>query len=115
MQYLRITACRKREHQIRDAQTLLHDITGRRPTIISYPNGNYSNEIVQIARGAGLSLGITGITKKNYLPISFDGATEMTLGRLVPSGRTAVAAQCRAFRSDLSLYAAVRSVTAKAI
>ena len=99
--------------QIRECQDELSRVTQSAPICISYPNGNHSDEIARIARKEGMLFGITGITGKNYLPISFNGMTEMKLNRMVPYGiygeRTLVD-QCASFRTDVHLYGTVKNL-----
>lgn len=96
--------------QIRECQEVLQQETGRLPICISYPNGNHSNEIAQIARSEGLALGITGITGKNYLPITQDGLSEMKLRRMVPYGQGSLISQCASFRTDIHLYGVAKNL-----
>lgn len=90
--------------EIRACQEELACIVGAAPTAISYPNGNFSTQVVEIAKEEGLYVGITGRTRKNYLPLVPDGNAEMTLGRMVPYGRRAITAQCEAFRAEVGVY-----------
>jgi peptidoglycan/xylan/chitin deacetylase (PgdA/CDA1 family) len=55
--------------QIVQAQNDLLEITGKLPTYISFPNGNYSEDIVKISGDAGLTVGTTTIHSTNYLPL----------------------------------------------
>jgi len=91
--------------QIIDAQNAIHDITGITPTIISYPNGNYSDEIIKISREIGIKLGLTGVYRKNYLPIDYKVTNCMCLGRFDLSGSNDILKDCELFRSDILLCA----------
>lgn len=55
--------------QIVQAQKDLFEMTGKTPDYISFPNGNHNDAVVCLAEEAGLSLGLTTIHSKNYLPI----------------------------------------------
>jgi len=44
--------------QIQGAQDAIGEMTGKFPDIIAYPNGEYSEDIMQMAQAAGLSLGV---------------------------------------------------------
>lgn len=90
--------------QILSAQNTIYDITGIKPIIISYPIGDYSNEVIRISKEIGLKLGITVDSKKNYLPIDFQGNGSMHLGRFVLGGNNDLIKQCEMFRSDIVLY-----------
>ncbi len=95
--------------EIARCQTDLTEITGEAPTVISYPNGDFSDLVVRIAREQGLQLGITGVTRKNYLPLDVTGMDAMALGRMVPYGTRSLIAQLQSFRSDLSMYGFVKN------
>ena len=95
--------------QIRECQSALMDLTGETPKVISYPNGNHSPEILAAAAQEGLQLGITGICKKNYTPLVFDGEQEMKLGRMVPYGNISITEQCQSFRSDIGSYGLIKN------
>ena len=51
--------------QILDAQRFITRISGTAPTSIAYPNGNYDAQVLQIARSAGLEIGLTVRTGLN--------------------------------------------------
>jgi len=93
--------------QIIDAQNAIHDITGITPTIISYPNGSYSDEIIKISKEIGIKLGLTADYRKNYLPIDYQVTNCMCLGRFDLSGSNNIIKQCELFRSDILLYAQI--------
>lgn len=90
--------------QIVGAQEALMTMIGLRPTVISYPNGNYSAEVIRIAQGNGLRIGITSAPYKNRLPLQTDGAQAMRLGRFTFLPGKDVRQQCELFRADISLY-----------
>jgi len=89
--------------QMRDAQDYIHDITGISPIIISFPDGKYSDEVMNASKEIGFQLGVTGDFKKNYLPINGDKNNYMRLGRF-DMGRSNEIFQLYAlFRSDSTL------------
>jgi len=90
--------------QIRDAQKFIYEITGIIPTAISYPNGNYSDEIIKISKEIGLKIGITTEYRKNKLPINYQINNFLNLGRFDLSGNNNIINQCKLYRSDISLY-----------
>jgi len=96
--------------QILDAQNVIHEITGTTPIAISYPNGNYSDEIIRISKENGFKLGVTAEYGKNYLPIDGQAMDCMRLGRFDISGSDNVLAQCELFRSDVLLYPLILNV-----
>jgi peptidoglycan/xylan/chitin deacetylase (PgdA/CDA1 family) len=98
------------ESQIRKAQNIINDITGVSPNIISYPNGNYSKEIISISKGVGLKLGITVDLKKNHLPIDFRGNNPMRLGRFVLVGNERLINQCEMIRSDIAVCNTIKNL-----
>ena len=91
--------------QILDAQNAIQDITGITPTAISYPNGNYSDEVIKISKDIGINLGITVDYRKNKLPINQQDNNSMRLGRFDISCSNNIIKQCELFRSDILLYA----------
>lgn len=99
--------------QIIDAQNVIHDITGIAPTTISYPNGNYSDEVIKISKEIGMNLGITVDYRKNNLPIDCRVNNCMHLGRFVLSSGNNIIKQCELFRSDIVLYSWVWNFLSK--
>jgi peptidoglycan/xylan/chitin deacetylase (PgdA/CDA1 family) len=99
--------------QIQDAQNAIHEMTGKTPQIISYPNGNSTPEIRQCARGLGLTLGVTVRPGKNRLPLKNENLGPMTLRRFTLWGNRAIEAQCRTSRANFSLSQFFESLQAK--
>lgn len=89
--------------QITGAQNAIRDISGKRPVIISYPNGNYSAEVIKASEEAGLRLGLTTVPKKNYLPIDGNNGGLMRLGRFMLNGSDGIK-QYELFRSDIAAH-----------
>lgn len=85
--------------EIGNSQDDIFHITGKRPIIISYPNGNYSNDIIKIANNLGLKIGVTVEAGKNPLPLK----NMMRLGRYCLVGKNNIESQCKVFRSDLKI------------
>lgn len=90
--------------QIVGAQTLLREMTGITPVSICYPYGSYSTEVVNLARSAGLQLGITCDPRKNRLPLDGPGDDGMRLGRFLLEGNDRVNQQCEISRADFDFY-----------
>ena len=113
--HVHLSSCSTEElrTQIGGAQQDLLDMTGRSPSIISYPSGFWSDESIRISREVGLRLGITVLSRKNYLPLDLDSQEAMELGRFIPTSNDRLAQQYRAFRSDLSLYCGLKSHMSK--
>ncbi len=86
--------------QIRGCQAALERLTGRRPTSIAYPNGNYSPAVVDAALAEGLSMGVTLVFRKNRMPLA-SGRERMSLGRFLFWGDRDLHGQCRVLRSGL--------------
>lgn len=99
--------------QILGAQQAIYDMTGVIPISISYPNGNYSKEIVNISKANALRIGVTSVPGKNYLPIDFKSNTFMCLRRFTLWGNTGVIDQCKMFRSDIAIYPVIRNLFQK--
>ena len=90
--------------QISDAQNSIYRMGGLKPTIISYPYGCYSNEIVRISKEVGLKLGVTIEPRKNYLPIKLEGEDSMVLGRFDMKTQGKIIELCEIFRTDIPIY-----------
>jgi peptidoglycan/xylan/chitin deacetylase (PgdA/CDA1 family) len=99
--------------QIQGGQEAIQVMTGRMPEMISYPNGNSSPEIQQIAREIGLPLGAVVRKGRNRLPLKMGAPEAMTLKRFILSGDRGIDAQCRASRVDLSLSRLLSGFAAK--
>ncbi len=90
--------------QIEGAQNDIFEMTGKRPEIIAYPNGNVSPVIQALAWNAGLRLGVGTSPGKNRLPLQVDAGGAMAMRRFTLWGDRGIDAQCRGSRSSLSLY-----------
>ena len=90
--------------QIRDGQDDIRRLTGKTPQIIAYPNGNYSSEVLEAAKEAGLQFGLLAQAGRNRLPMESGAVEAMTLKRFTLWGDRAVEEQCRASQSGISLY-----------
>ncbi len=95
--------------QISQAQNVLRDATGKVPTAIAYPNGRYSDAIVDIAMQVGLQVGFTVVPAKNYLPIHLPSSRAMRLSRFHLARGQSLQEQLTLFRSDISFYARLRT------
>jgi peptidoglycan/xylan/chitin deacetylase (PgdA/CDA1 family) len=96
--------------QISAAQEDLKEITGQVPAIIAYPSGKVSAEIFQIARDAGLNLGIGVRPGRNQLPIKTFSSRAMSLRRFTLWGDRGIEQQCRVSRSGISFYRLFRGL-----
>jgi peptidoglycan/xylan/chitin deacetylase (PgdA/CDA1 family) len=90
--------------QIIEAQKFIYEVTGTTPKTLSYPNGNYSDEIIKISKELGIQIGTTIEYKKNKLPINYQTNDFINLGRFDLSGSNNIIKQCKLFRSDILLY-----------
>jgi len=89
--------------QIWSCQEAIREISGKRPEIIAYPNGNCSPEIRTAARQAGLQFGLLAHHGRNHLPLTNGSEAALTLKRFTLWGDQPVEAQCLASRSPFSL------------
>jgi peptidoglycan/xylan/chitin deacetylase (PgdA/CDA1 family) len=96
--------------QIVGAQNDIFEMTGERPEIIAYPNGNASPLIQAIAWDAGLRLGIGTSPGKNRLPLRIDAGGGMMMKRFTLWGDRGIDTQCRVSRSRLSLYRSLQGI-----
>lgn len=96
--------------EILAAQETLFNLTGIQPVMISYPNGNYSDEVLAISQEIGFKLGITVNQRKNHLPIELQGVGRLLLNRYVVWGNRDIRQQCARFRSDIQLKSTLKSL-----
>jgi len=89
--------------QIWSCQEAIREISGKRPEIIAYPNGNCSSEILAAAREAGLQFGLLANPGRNHLPFKSASDAALALRRFTLWGDRPVEAQCLASRSPLSI------------
>jgi len=100
--------------EIENAQKSILKMTGILPTIISYPNGNYSKNIIKVSKMVnGLKLGITTIHKKNLFPLFSKEDNSFILSRFTLWGNKNIASQCKLFRSDIHLYKSIIKILKK--
>jgi peptidoglycan/xylan/chitin deacetylase (PgdA/CDA1 family) len=76
--------------QIVRAQEYLTRVTGTAPKVIAYPNGNCDRRVVEIAREAGLELGVTVRAGANQAPVArpFE-LRRLTIRKVPAAGRQA--------------------------
>lgn len=89
--------------QIGEAQKYLEAMTSITPTIISYPYGFYSEDVINAAKECGLMLGITTTPAKNTLNFEMANDSRFRIGRFFFNDKTATLDTFAAFRSDISL------------
>ncbi len=90
------------EQQIRCAQDMLASMTGERPFIISYPNGNWSPEVIEVAAASGLELGLLYDHERGVVP-SDDVVARLSLSRLAFTRSSALERTYLGFRAGVSL------------
>ncbi|MBI2060098.1 MAG: polysaccharide deacetylase family protein [Nitrospirae bacterium] len=96
------------EHQIRIAQEQIEQWTGRAPQSVSYPNGDYSQEHIALARKLGFRFGLTVEPRKNYLPLDESNHNRMKLGRFYFFGGQRMRASWDLMRSEFRLRTFLR-------
>jgi peptidoglycan/xylan/chitin deacetylase (PgdA/CDA1 family) len=96
--------------EILNCQKMIFDITGILPDFISYPDGGYTAEIINISAELGFKLGITGNQKKNYLPLDLKDNNSLILNRFTFWGNKNLNKQCGFFRSDIHPSDKIRNV-----
>ena len=95
------------EFEVLSAQEKIYSITGRIPTAISFPNGNYSDIITRISFDAGLKIGVTTTRKKNYLPLKFRENDLILLNRFYLVGND-LDAELKQSRSDIQMRTEIK-------
>ncbi|MDB5211057.1 MAG: hypothetical protein JWQ30_1884 [Sediminibacterium sp.] len=66
------------------SQEILTQLINKTPWFVSYPNGSFSEMVVEIAMQNGLTMGITTIQQKNSLPLKTGKHGQVLLDRLNP-------------------------------
>lgn len=69
------------KEQIVNAQNDLLQMTGKLPGSISFPNGNFNEDVVRISGEAGLTVGLTTVHEKNYFPLNKPGNEMILINR----------------------------------
>lgn len=87
--------------QVEAAQESLERMTGERPRMISYPNGYYSDMVVEVSERCGLDLGITVDPRPDG--VEMDSHSRMLIGRFCFTQGFSDAATLRSFRARFSL------------
>lgn len=94
---------------INNSQLQLKSIIGEFPNIISYPNGNFSKDILSIIKNnSSIRLGITTNSRKNYLPFR-NIETYFILDRFTLWGDKDIIHQMELFRSDFQISKILKS------
>lgn len=93
--------------EIQNAQRQIFNVTEIEPVMISYPNGNFSPDVIRASRECNIKLGITVNSLKNFLPINMDGDDAFRLNRFTLWGDQNVDGQCSLIRSDFQLLKSI--------
>ncbi len=96
--------------QILGAQDMLASTTGELPVMISYPNGNYSDEVVRVTKECGLQLGVTVDGHRSGPDASSDDAERYRLGRFCFTRGSAGVPTYLGFRAGWSPRTALRRI-----
>jgi peptidoglycan/xylan/chitin deacetylase (PgdA/CDA1 family) len=69
-----LTNCERQEikYEINECNKILNDLTGKIPSIISFPNGNFNKLILEITEDEGFHFAFTTQQEINRLPVSPD-------------------------------------------
>lgn len=87
--------------ELEGAQDYLEGVLGERPRTVAYPNGDYDDNVLEIARACGLQVGVTADPKKNRAHST--DAELLTLGRYRIEREIDLIEQLHASRSGLQL------------
>ncbi|MCU0450408.1 MAG: polysaccharide deacetylase family protein [Bernardetiaceae bacterium] len=88
--------------QVEACQQNLWQLTGRLPSSIAYPNGNFNPQVLAVCRQLGLTTGVGVWRGKNYLPLQSHQLLD--LQRFTPVGDRPLAPQMAHFRADRPLW-----------
>lgn len=100
----------ERRAQIQNCQDSIEEMTGIRPRMIAYPNGNKSADVYEATREAGLAFGIGIRPGRNVLPLVPGSSDAMSLKRFTLRGDHSIDSQCRASRASVSLYRTLNDI-----
>jgi peptidoglycan/xylan/chitin deacetylase (PgdA/CDA1 family) len=91
-------------NELTDCQAALLRLTGKSPSSLSYPYGDYSPEVMKVAAQLGFRVGITCVPVKTPVPQSFRSPRALQIGRCQLVGSEAMIPQCAQARSDVSAH-----------
>ena len=90
--------------EIRGGQEDLKTLVGQAPMFVSYPNGNISPQVIDVAQNTqDIRLGITTIHQKDQLPLSRDRRSLLLFNRFMLWGNDEIEEQCLCCRSNFGL------------
>jgi peptidoglycan/xylan/chitin deacetylase (PgdA/CDA1 family) len=95
--------------QIHGAQAAYQEMLGLRPISIGYPGGAFNQDVLDACREAGITIGLSGQLRKNYLPDALADDKAMALGRFLIYGNHRLRRQCESCRSDVQVFAAMQN------
>jgi peptidoglycan/xylan/chitin deacetylase (PgdA/CDA1 family) len=85
---------------LRQTQLELQELSGERPSAVTYPFGQYDEVTLECCRSLQFEVGFTGEFGKARLPESLRGGARMRLPRCVIFGDRSIAAQCESTHMD---------------
>jgi peptidoglycan/xylan/chitin deacetylase (PgdA/CDA1 family) len=96
--------------QIANGSAQLVEWGGEKPQIISFPDGYFSEEVIEIAKANGIKIGLTTKAGKNFIPLN-NGNGFHNLNRFILWGDRDLERQCKSFRLDydFSLIGTIKS------
>jgi peptidoglycan/xylan/chitin deacetylase (PgdA/CDA1 family) len=90
--------------EFENSQAALVRLTGSTPCSMSYPYGDYSREVMNVAARLGFRVGVSCVPVKVPVPQSFGSPKALQIGRCQIMGDQAILPQCAQVRSDVSAY-----------
>jgi peptidoglycan/xylan/chitin deacetylase (PgdA/CDA1 family) len=75
------------KEELYSSNKILFDITGIKPLIVAFPNGNFNREVLDITNGLGFQLAFTIINKLNTLPAIKANSQLICLNRFMAQPR----------------------------
>ena len=98
------------ESQIAGAQETLRELAGVRPSIIAYPDGRYSAEVLAVTRRLKIPLGVSTDYGKNRIPLDVNQDSSLRLKRCGLWDNRDLKKSCAILRSDISLVRLFKSI-----
>lgn len=94
---------KKKKEQISDTQTSINKLIYKTPQVIAYPNGKYSNEIIELCKRCNLKMGITSDYRKNKVCKLNNNDKMLKLGRFIIENHEKIKNRCQIFELDFSI------------
>lgn len=94
--------------ELRLAEEFFERELGKKPNVVSYPNGDYGDSIIAICEQRGYELGMTIDARRNAYGKNAASSQRLSLGRYTLSGERDVKRQAKSIAQPYSVSGAIR-------